>query len=576
MMRPRNFSPTRFFRFVMALLALSSPALIGAARQPPKADAITGRVLGDDGNPLVNARVHVSEAEARGPKRVSHSTTTDDEGHFRVAGLPLGDYYISASAEGYLHGQALATERSVQDNRYFRPGATVTITLKKGGVITGRVTDAEDRAVVAVPVILEYARDNYDRTMASAGVEKEELTDDRGVYRVYGLRPGSYLVRAGGRGQQYRGASAFDSDAPTYYPSATRENATEVRVGAGEEATGIDIRYRGERGYAIRGVVAGVADLNRPPYVRLRLPGAQIGSTYSHVEGQSLKFEFECLPDGEYELIAGRSVSDEDDGAASSPRRVTIKGADVNGIELRLIPFGSISGRFILAADSADCQIQKRRRLSDVSLIPLREGAPQPESTHNRQDQQGEFTIQGLEAGRYQLAARLPHTEWYLRAITQPGPAPANRPVDISRQGLILRPGERALGLLVTVAEGAALLSGKVVPSAEGAALPARLRIHLVPAESASAGDALRYAEAGVESDGRFTMRHLAPGRYHLLARPAPDVESSEASPRPAAWNAERRAKLWREARAAKAEIELQACQRVLDYVLRHSATSPE
>ena len=65
-------------------------------------------------------------------------------------------------------------------------------------------------------------------------------------------------------------------------------------------------------------------------------------------------------------------------------------------------------------------------------------------------------------------------------------------------------------------------------------------------------------------------MRHLAPGRYYLLSRPASDAESSEAPPRPAAWSAENRAKLWREASAAKVEIELKACQRVTDYVLRY------
>jgi hypothetical protein len=65
-------------------------------------------------------------------------------------------------------------------------------------------------------------------------------------------------------------------------------------------------------------------------------------------------------------------------------------------------------------------------------------------------------------------------------------------------------------------------------------------------------------------------MRHLAPGRYYLLARPASDAGSSEAQPRPAALDAENRAKLWREARTAKVEIELQACQRVTGYVLRY------
>jgi protocatechuate 3,4-dioxygenase beta subunit len=560
----------RSFRFVTAMLVLSGLALIGAAQQSPGTDAITGRVMGEDGNPLEHARVYAYEAETRG-QNIPHSTTTDEEGYFRLTGLPPSDYYLSASARGYLSTAVFATERPAQPNdRYFRPGASVTITLKKGGVITGRVTNPEGRAVVAVPMTLEYARDEDDRQRTATGVVNEGWTDDRGVYRFFGLQPGSYLICAGCRGRQSPGVTAFDSDAPTYYPSSARENATGVKVGAGEEATGIDIRYRGERGHAIRGVIAGPADPNRRPYVRLGSPGAQDVFMYSNVEDQSLKFNFEGLPDGEYELIAGRGVSGEDDGAGSAPRRITIKGADVNGIELRLTPLDSLSGRFILAADSADCQIQQRRRLADASPILYKDGATQRGFMPDRPNQQGEFAIRGLEAGRYRLAASLPHIEWYLRAITQTGPAPANRPVDVSRQGLTLQPGERKMGLVVTVAEGAAFLSGKVISSKEGASLPTRLRAYQVPAESASADDALRYAETEVESNGRFTMRHLAPGRYYLLARPASDAESSETQPRPAAWSAENRAKLWREARAAKVEIELQACQRVTDYVLRY------
>jgi len=553
------------------LLALSGLALIGAAQQSPRADAITGRVMDENGNPLAYARVYADNREDRGPNRIPHYTITDDEGYFRLTGLPPGDYYLSASAGGYLSTTVFATERPAQPNdRYFRPGASVTITLKKGGVITGRVTNAEGRAVVAVPLTLEYARDENDRQRPTTSVQNEGWTDDRGFYRFYGLQPGSYLVCAGCSGRQRRGVTAFDSDAPTYYPSSARENATEVKVGAGEEATGTDIRYRGERGHAIRGVITGAADFKFRPDVRLRSPGAQDVFMYSNVEDQSLKFNFEGLPDGEYELTAGRGVSGEDDGATSPPRRVVIKGADVNGIEMRLIPLGSLSGQLILATDSADCRIQQRRRLSDISPVLYRDDGTQRGFMIDRPSQQGAFAIRAVEAGHYRLAASLPHIEWYLRAITQTGLAPANRPVDVSRQGLTLQPGERKTGLVVTVAEGAALLSGKVTSSTESASLPARLRVYLVPAESASAGDALRYAEIEAESNGRFTMRHLAPGRYYLLARPASDAESSEAPPRPAAWSAENRAKLWREARAAKVEIELPACQRVTDYVLRY------
>src|SRR5262252_3900389 len=110
---------------VIEPLALIGMTLIVAAQQKPAADAITGRILGDDGNPLVSAMVQANKAEPSGPNRISRLTTTDDEGHFRLANLPPGEYYIPASAEGYLHDYALATERSAQDNRLIRPGASV-------------------------------------------------------------------------------------------------------------------------------------------------------------------------------------------------------------------------------------------------------------------------------------------------------------------------------------------------------------------------------------------------------------------------------------------------------------------
>jgi hypothetical protein len=55
-----------------------------------------------------------------------------------------------------------------------------------------------------------------------------------------------------------------------------------------------------------------------------------------------------------------------------------------------------------------------------------------------------------------------------------------------------------------------------------------------------------------------------------LLARPIPDSEPNDKPARPAAWDAAERAKLRREAEAAKVVIELKPCQRLSDYVLRY------
>jgi hypothetical protein len=135
---------------------------------------------------------------------------------------------------------------------------------------------------------------------------------------------------------------------------------------------------------------------------------------------------------------------------------------------------------------------------------------------------------------------------------------------------LALKMSEKARGLLVTIAEGAASVSGRVTPASEGAKLPARLRVHLIPAEREAADDVLRYAQTTARSDGSFAFHNLAPGKYWLLARAIADDELPESADRPWAWDNAERVKLRREAESAKVELELQPCQRLSDYALRY------
>jgi hypothetical protein len=101
--------------------------------------------------------------------------------------------------------------------------------------------------------------------------------------------------------------------------------------------------------------------------------------------------------------------------------------------------------------------------------------------------------------------------------------------------------------------------------------LPANLKIYLVPTERERADDVLRYSEASIESDGAFTLANLAPGRYFIIIRPAPENDPLERTPRPLAWDTTARAKLRREAEAANTPIELKTCQRISDQVLRYA-----
>ena len=62
---------------------------------------------------------------------------------------------------------------------------------------------------------------------------------------------------------------------------------------------------------------------------------------------------------------------------------------------------------------------------------------------------------------------------------------------------------------------------------------------------------------------------NLAPGKYLITTRQITGSEAPDEPGRPVAWDAAERAKLRKEAEAAKVEVELKACQRVSDFELK-------
>jgi len=557
--------------------------------------SITGRVVSEDGRPLPDALIFMTRAFARGPGSPL-TATTDSEGKFRVTGLEAGLYVVNTRVPGYTTAESLTDVTKIN---YYRVGDSVNLTLVKGGVITGTVRDANGDPVVAVPVRAMRVRDGQGRPVTAqfSGFTPERMTDDRGVYRIYGLLPGAYVVSAGGS-QRLIFTNGYDGDAPTFFPSSTRDTASEVPVRTGEEAPSIDIRYRGERGHTVSGTVSGFIETKTPSGVSITLRHAGSGGfegTTFVMQNMKPSFAFNGVSDGVYE-VAAQQWGGLGDSAASIPRRVTIKGADVTGLDLVLSPLASINGRVLLEAPPKEsCDEGRGGTILETAIHARRDEKNQTEDTARLPffsaggdvpTDQGEFTIRNLIAGSYRLSLRLPSDAWYVRSISLPNAAatppaaptksaqPKSAPVASSL--ITLQTGARFTNVIVQIAQDAASLRGRVTaPASEGAAdaasLPANLRVYLVPVERERAEDVLRYSEAPMMSDGAFTFQNLAPGRYWLVARLAPESESIDRTPRPLAWDADTRAKLRREAETANNTIELKSCQRAANYELRYA-----
>src|SRR5215470_9556284 len=226
--------------------------------QEARTGVITGRVVTEDGSGLPGVTVTLTPVAAdRGAilRGSQNRTSTDEDGNFKFTGLAPRVYSVSASiVKGYVPSPVPVTER--EDGGYHRIGANVTITMIKGGAITGRVTSATGEPLISVQVNVTLVRDAEGKPVREIGSGRPRFTDDRGFYRIYGLSPGSYVVftRNNVSGPY---PSPYDQDAPTYHPSSTRETAAEVSVMSGGETGGVDIRYRGDPGHVVSGLVTG-------------------------------------------------------------------------------------------------------------------------------------------------------------------------------------------------------------------------------------------------------------------------------------------------------------------------------
>jgi len=567
--------------FMRALLWLSITvmfAMTAWAQQPAsqtRDDSISGRVVSELGQPLSGASISVNPIGGRGGQR----TTTDGEGHFRVQGLDGGIYRISAGAPGYVTQQADTAAPA------FRPGDNAEITLIKGGVISGNVTNIAGEPVVNISMHVYRIRDGEGKGVERPSfVTQPKFTDDRGYYRIYGIPPGTYVVAAGGPGQYFGLANPFANDAMTYAPSSTRDTAAEIVLRSNQEATA-DIRYRNEPAHVVSGRVSGVQlPLQYNPIIRLTDVDSRIVAASMTVISPDRTFQLNGVSDGEYEIVAigGGGAAEV---VSSNPRHISVKGVDVTGLDLALANMAAIDGRVNIESDQKlNCGRRRDTALRET-MITLRRARPEEKVGAAREkpaetadssvsssfdsvpNEKGEVRFHNLSPGSYRFEIRLPAAGWYLKELTLGKPEP-----NIARNGIALKQGEKIGTVAITIAEGGASLRGRVT-AAEGQTLPPSLRVYLAPAARENSDNPLRFFEAVAASDGTFAVGNIAPGRYWIVAEAAEltGIAAVKTTRTDAGW----RAKILRDATASNKDITFKPCERTADYEFGYSPTKP-
>ncbi|HEX4946214.1 MAG TPA: carboxypeptidase regulatory-like domain-containing protein, partial [Blastocatellia bacterium] len=215
---------------IIAVLLLS----VATHAQPPNPEANTASISGRvtlNGKPARHVNVTLVPGPYGSPDTPGRQKAkTDDEGRYQFKNLAAGRYGLVAAS--YINTSADLLESS---NRQFKVRTVATgeemkdvyITLVRGGVITGRITDADNQPVMGIRIELTYLDTQGKRRMFSAFETNEDMfaTDDRGVYRLFGLPPGRYLVSVG---VDVRGGHISQGNVRGYYPLTYYPNVAET------------------------------------------------------------------------------------------------------------------------------------------------------------------------------------------------------------------------------------------------------------------------------------------------------------------------------------------------------------
>jgi carboxypeptidase family protein len=508
-------------RFLTATAIVASLGLASAAQQardaPAAAAAGTGVISGvvvsaeTGAQPIRRAIVTIS-----GDPSGSRSALTDDAGRFTIGRLPVGRFTITATKTAYLpiqYGASRPGRTGTQVALAADQRATVALKLTRGAVVTGVVKDRSGQPAGGVSVAVMDLEAVGQGSTPSPFLSSDGLsntTDDRGVYRIFGLMPGEYAIVASPRilGTGPIGAaSAAEMDAilaeltrrntmaatttgvtssapapippapafgfaPTYYPgTAIQREAGTVRLGPAEERSGLDFQLTPIRLATLEGVLTGDASGVAAARMSIALEGQRgisssiLNPTMSQSPDRDGRFKITNMAPGLYHLTA-RSQT------LFAAADIEIRGQDVAGVTLTLLPGGTFAGR--IQVDST--------ATPPADLTKFRVGLSIPGGTYSMTGDanqlvignslhavpavalkpDGTFEIPSVGPDSYVLAL-LPPAElgrtWWLRSAMLGGRDLLDGPVQCA-------PGSATTGVVLTVTDRRNELTGQLLTQA--------------------------------------------------------------------------------------------------------------
>jgi hypothetical protein len=284
---------------------------------------------------------------------LSRTVLTDASGQFSFQKLPAGQFSVSVFQPQFLqvnYGQKRPGGQGTPIRLADGQKLDVKIQMMRGGVITGTIygEDGEPQRGIAVRASRQTMLNGVRRWQQTGFAN----TDDRGVYRLFGLQPGDYMISATPNSAEFRnefldaelaaieqaiaagnvepptapglpptvsipinrpqpGAMSQPTPPPAYLPvfapsSLIPSGATTVTMIGGDEKSGIDIQLRLAQASQVQGSITTALEPGVAVQISLTNddPTMDTGQFNSARLDQNGRFSFRAIAPGKYTVFA--------------------------------------------------------------------------------------------------------------------------------------------------------------------------------------------------------------------------------------------------------------------------------
>lgn len=498
----------------LALLAAVLAAQAGHPQRLVAADrtaTIHGRVTDKStGRPIARAVVRL--ARDGGAER--QTTTTDDAGEFRFAGLEPGRFSGLVEA-GRFRGTHQSSNLATVSGRY-RP-----IEVKAGDVM--EVNVALERTVAINVRVTDEWGDPLSGLAVSArapGTGRDLLiplrtTDDLGNIRLFGLRPGPHVVCAQapmhGRSAHPEISSRPEALLRTCFPSADEASAEIVRL----EGSDRDVEIVMRRG-RVATISGRVIDASGAPVTKALLALTQMATNGSRSIGSHLEpggsFRLVSVQPGDYAIevtVGGPDRPEERRPVESAFVPLHVDGTDVEDLVIFLRRGVDVHGRVTLEDPSATLPPSPGSGLMPTArLVDDRSrGRGSAKTAIVRRDRT--FTLEGAFGRRVIGLANVPRG-WFVKAVRYDGRDVLDEAVEFK--------AANGPSLEVVLSNRGAYLSGRVTDE-RGNPVP-RARLFAIPAD-VPLPPWLHRGTTSASAAGDFRLGPLRGGEYFIVALPS-------------------------------------------------------